>query len=48
MQCHSCVCILRHAEPKNWFNPDIGRSCIPLQQVKVFFGTVTKYSDILF
>ena len=35
MQCHSGACILGHAEPQNWFNPGVGRSCIPLQQAKV-------------
>ena len=40
MQCHSCVCILGHEEPQNWFNfnPNVGRSCVPIQQVKVPFG----------
>ena len=37
MQCHSCVFIIEHAEPQNWFNPGVGRSCIPFQQVKVPF-----------
>ena len=31
MQCHSCVCILGHGEPQNWFNPGVGRSCIRLK-----------------
>ena len=44
MQCHSSVCILGHDEPQKWFNSG-GRSCIPLQQVKVPFGDS---SDILF
>ena len=29
MQYHSCVCILGHAEPQNWFNPSVGGGCIP-------------------
>ena len=24
MQYHSCVCILGHVEPQNWFNPGVG------------------------
>ena len=35
MQCHSCVCILGHAELQNWFDPGVGGSYIPIQQVKV-------------
>ena len=30
---HSCVYILGHADPQNWFEPGVGRYCIPL-----FFG----------
>ena len=31
MQCHLCVCILGHEEPQKWFNPGVGRGCIPSQ-----------------
>ena len=37
MQYHSCVCIIEHAEPQNWFNPGVGGGCIPLYLVKVPF-----------
>ena len=33
MYYHSCVCILRHAELPNWFNPGVGGGCIPLHLV---------------
>ena len=47
MQYHSCVCILGLAKPQNWFDPGVGRYCIPLYFVlKCLFGTVTIYSDI--
>ena len=28
MQYHSCVCILGHAEPQNWFDPFVGSACV--------------------
>ena len=37
MQYHSCVCILGHAEPQNWFDSGVGRYCIPLYLVKIPF-----------
>ena len=40
MRCRSCVCILGHEEPQKWFNPGVGRSYIPLQQVKVPFWDI--------
>ena len=40
----SCVWILGHAEPQNWFDPSVGR----VVWLKYLFGTGTIYSDILF
>ena len=37
MQYHSCVCILGHTEPQNWFNHGDGGSCIPLYLGKMPF-----------
>ena len=37
MQGHPCVCILGYEEPHNGFNPGVGSSCVPLQQVTVSF-----------
>ena len=48
IQYYSLVWILGHAEPQNWFDPSVGRGCIPLCLVKISFFTVTTYSDILF
>ena len=48
MQYHSCVCILWHAEPQNWFDPGVGRVVFHYIWLKYLFGTVTKNSDILF
>ena len=28
MQCHSCVYILRYAEPQNWFNSGVRSGCM--------------------
>ena len=39
---HSCVCIHRHAEPQNWFNPVVGRGCIPLYLEGVVFHYIWK------
>ena len=39
MQYHSCVYILGHAEPQNWYNTGVrGGGCVPLNLVKVPFG----------
>ena len=35
---HSCVCILGHADPQNWFDPGVENYCIPLFVVKISFG----------
>ena len=49
MQCHSCVCILGHAEPQNWFNPGVRNACLfQYISLKYLFGTVTIYFDIFF
>ena len=42
-----CVCILGHAEPQNWFDPDwldpdwfdpgVGSGCIPIYLFKISF-----------
>ena len=37
---HSRVNILGHADPQNWFDPGVGRYCIPLYLIKVPFGGV--------
>ena len=39
-----------HADPQNWFDPGVGRYCIPVHYIllKYLLGTVTIYSDILF
>ena len=42
MQYHSCVWILGHAKPQNWFDPGARRYCIPLYFVKKPFLVVTK------
>ena len=37
MQYHSCVCILGHAEPQNWFDPGVRSGCIPIYLVTLPF-----------
>ena len=34
IQYYSCLCILGHAEPQNWFDPGVGRGCIQIYFVK--------------
>ena len=38
MEYYSCVCILGHADPQNWFDPGVVRYCITLYLVKIPFG----------
>ena len=32
-----CVCILGQADPQIWFDPGVGRYCIPLYLVEIPF-----------
>ena len=46
---HSCVCILGHADPKNWSDPSVGTYFLKIfsTRLEYHFGTVTIYLDIL-
>ena len=48
MQYHSCVSILGHAEPQNWFNSGVAEGVVfHYIWLKCLFWMVTIYSDIL-
>ena len=43
MQFHSCVGILGHAEPQNWFDPGVKVVVFQYIWLKNLFGTVVNY-----